>query len=106
MRSRALLTTIGLAVYVRHRQPAFGWTLVAAICLIATHAAYWLLVEPVNATMLPLTRETLPADWMQLRAQWEYTHAARALMQIVALGALVASVLIDTPSSDGRGHRT
>jgi hypothetical protein len=102
----ALVTTNGLAVYVRHRQPVFGWTLLAAVFLIATHAAFWLLVQPVNATMGPLTSATLPADWMQLRGQWEYTHAARALMQIVALGALVVSVLVDTPSSNARAHRT
>jgi hypothetical protein len=53
----------------------------------------------VNATMSPLTPETLPADWMRLRNQWEYTHAARAVLQIVALGALVFSILVEIPTN-------
>ena len=34
---------------------------------------------------------------MTLRDQWECAHAARAVLQIVALGALVFSVLMETP---------
>jgi hypothetical protein len=56
--------------------------------------------------MVPLTPETLPADWIGLRDQWEYGHAARAVLQIIALGALVFSVLIEIPTNapkDGAG---
>jgi hypothetical protein len=93
----AVVTAVVLSFLVRRRRPAFGWTLTGAICLIAAHAAWWIWVAPVNATMAPLTPETLPADWTRLRDQWEYTHAARAVLQIIALGALVFSVLIETP---------
>lgn len=40
---------------------------------------------------------TLPANWMTRRDQWECAHAARAVLQIVALAALVFSVLMETP---------
>ncbi len=76
---------------VRERR-AFRWTLLAAFCLASAHAAWWLWVAPVNAALVPLTSETLPSDWTRLRDQWEYTHAARALLQIVALAALVFSM--------------
>jgi hypothetical protein len=87
-----------LAFLVRHRQPAFGWTLLGALCLVSSHAAFWIWIVPVNLTMTSLTPETLPADWMRLRAQWEYTHAVRAVLQTAALGALVFSILIETPT--------
>jgi hypothetical protein len=50
--------------------------------------------------MAALTPESLPADWMRLRNQWEYTHAARAVLESVALAALVLSMLAEneTPS--------
>jgi len=48
--------------------------------------------------MIPLTAETLPADWMRLRDQWEFSHAARTVLQIIALGALVFSILIEVPT--------
>lgn len=94
----AVLTTIVLVFMVRGRRLAFGWSILAAVCMIATHAAFWIWVAPVNATMGPLTADTLPANWMELRNQWEYTHAVRAVLQIIALGCLVVSVLSETPS--------
>ena len=97
----AVVTAVVLAFLVR-RRPAFGWTLLGALCLVVAHAAFWIWVAPVNATMSPLTPETLPADWMRLRNQWEYTHAARAVLQIVALGALVFSILVEIPTDASR----
>jgi hypothetical protein len=97
----AVVTAVMLAFLVR-RRPAFVWTLLGALCLVVAHAAFWIWVAPVNATMSPLTPETLPADWMRLRNQWEYTHAARAVLQIVALGALVFSILVEIPTSASR----
>ena len=100
----AVVGVIALAFLVRRRRPAFGWTLLAAICLIATHAAFWIWVAPVNATMGPLTPETLPPEWVRLRNQWEYTHAARAVLQIIALAALVLSILVETPANVPKGQ--
>jgi Domain of unknown function (DUF1772) len=94
----AVITTVVLAILVRQQRPAFGWTILAAVCVLLTHAAFWIWLAPVNATIAALTLETLPADWMALRNQWEYTHAARAVLQIVALGALAISILVETPT--------
>ena len=98
----AVLAVLVLTLLVRRRRPAFAWTVAAAVCLVATHAAFWLLVAPVNATLLPLTPETLPPNWTFLRDQWEYTHAARAFLQIAALAALLVSILAETPADVGR----
>jgi hypothetical protein len=97
----AVVTAVVLTFLVR-RRPGFVWTLLGALCLVVAHAAFWIWVAPVNATMSPLTPETLPADWMRLRNQWEYTHAARAALQIVALGALVFSILVEIPTDASR----
>ncbi len=94
----AVVSAVVLAILVRHRRPALGWTLLGAACLIVTHAAYWIWLAPVNATVSGLTLETLPVGWMALRDQWEYTHAARAVLQTVALVALVYSIIVETPS--------
>jgi hypothetical protein len=95
----AMVGAVGLAFAVRRRRPAFGWTLAAAAILIASHAVFWALVAPVNAVLVPLTPDALPADWTQLRDQWEFTHSARAVLQFLALGALVVSVVAETPKS-------
>ncbi len=94
----AVVTTVVLAILVRHGQPAFGWTFFAAVCMVAAHAAFWIWLAPVNSTVAAISLETLPPNWMDLRNQWEYTHAARAIIQISALAALVFSVLVETPT--------
>ena len=93
----ALIATLVLAFLVRDRQPAFRWTMVALFCLVAAHAIFWTLIAPVNATLGPLTPETLPPDWSALRDRWEYSHATRAILELVALGALVISMLREIP---------
>jgi hypothetical protein len=95
----AVVGNVLLAFVVRRRRAAFCWTLLAAVCLISVHACFWILVAPVNVAMLGLTPETLPPDWTRLRDQWEYTHAARAVLQIIALGSLVVSLLVEIPTS-------
>src|SRR3979409_2104235 len=72
-------------------------TMGVALCLAAAHAAFWIWIAPVNATLVPLTPETLPGNWTALRDRWEYTHTARAILQIAALGFLVLSMLVETP---------
>jgi len=98
----AVVTVVVLAILVRHRRPAFGWTVMGALFIVAAHVAYWIWLTPVNATVAGLTLETLPADWMELRNQWEYTHAARAVLQMIALGALVFSVLLEIPADSSK----
>jgi hypothetical protein len=34
---------------------------------------------------------------MQLRARWEYGHAAGFVVQLLGLAALIASVVVETP---------
>lgn len=97
----AVVAVLVLVVALRSHRTAFLWTLLAATCLIATHATFWIWVAPVNAALVPLSPETLPADWTRLRNQWEFAHAARAILQIVALAALVISILAELPPNAG-----
>lgn len=93
----AVVAALVLVVAIRKRPRAFRWTLLAASCLAATHAIFWIWVAPVNAALVPLSPETLPPDWTRLRDQWEFAHASRAILQIVALAALVISILVELP---------
>jgi hypothetical protein len=93
----AWLTSVVLAVFVRKRRPAFRWTVGGAACFVLAQVLWWLFVFPVNNHMKNWTPDTMPADWMRWRAQWEFTHAVRAILQITGLGALLYSVLVETP---------
>jgi hypothetical protein len=95
----AWLSAVALAFAVRHRRPAFQWTLAGAACMVVAQAVWWILINPVNAEMVNWTIETIPSDWAQYRAQWEYTHAARAVLELLGFGALVISALVETPAA-------
>jgi hypothetical protein len=43
------------------------------------------------------TTDSFPADWTRYRDQWEYTHAANAVIKLVALSSLVLSLIVETP---------
>ena len=90
----ALVSTAVLAIMLRHQPLAFGWVLVAAICMAATHAAFWIWLAPANAAIAALKPEAPPDNWLALRNVWEYTHTARAFLQTTALAALVCSILV------------
>jgi len=93
----AIFATIVLAILVRRRGSALGWTIAGAVCMVTAHAAFWIWIAPVNATLLPLTPDTLPENFIAFRNQWEYTHAIRAVLQLVALACVTLSAIVETP---------
>ncbi|MGE0821230.1 MAG: hypothetical protein AB7G75_10315 [Candidatus Binatia bacterium] len=97
------LTAVILVVLVRHRPAAFRWTLAGAGLLVTAHILWWLFVFPVNTEIATWTIESVPANWEQWRAQWEYTHAIRAILQILGVAALLWSALLETVTSSS--HR-
>ncbi|HEY7568228.1 MAG TPA: DUF1772 domain-containing protein [Gemmatimonadaceae bacterium] len=96
----AILSTLILLVLVRGRRPALAFTLMALAALVLSTAAWWLFVYPVNRELLTWTMDTMPQNWMDFRDQWEYTNAARAGLMFIALGALVISLIRETPDAD------
>jgi hypothetical protein len=94
----ALLSVIGLAWAVRNRAGAFPLTATAAACQLAAMAVFLVFVLPANRTMASWPLEAIPTGWERWRNQWEYGHAARALLELVALAALVLSVVRETPA--------
>jgi hypothetical protein len=70
----AVITAVVLAFLVRQRRPAFAWTLLGTLCVVAAHAAFWVWVAPVNAAMAPLT----PAGRLDEAARAVGVHARRA----------------------------
>lgn len=94
----------GLLILLRRRQGAFRWTLLCAICMSIANSTWWLLIDPVNQETISWTKQSIPSDWFLYRAQWEFTHAIRAIFEIVAFTLLIVSVLVETPK-DGSSRK-
>lgn len=86
----ALLSTLTLTIMVRHESREFVLALVALLCIVATQVVFWTFTFPANQQTGNWT--VMPADWTRLRAQWEYSHAASAALNLAALIALILDV--------------
>ncbi len=99
----AIFSTILLLFLVRKHRPAFRLTLAAAICLAIAFFVVWLgFIAPMNAQVEQWTVGFLPTDWMQVRNQWEYSHAIRFVLHLIGFSALLFSVLRETPKGYSR----
>jgi hypothetical protein len=96
----SIVAAIVLAIVVRRLGASFRWSLAGAILLVLAFGVWLAAVAPVNGQVAEAVRtapESVPALWMRLRTRWEYGHAAGFAVQLLGLGALVTSVLVDTP---------
>jgi len=86
----ALASTIALTLGLRGH-PAFLPALVALLCIVGTQIVFWTFTFPVNRMTTNWT--VLPDNWADLRARWEYSHAASAGLNAAALISLIVSLL-------------
>ncbi|HJY28158.1 MAG TPA: hypothetical protein VJ306_09040 [Pyrinomonadaceae bacterium] len=91
----ALLSTLALTITLRHQRKAFILALVAFLCIAGTQIVFWTYTYPTNEITNNWT--TLPENWAALRRQWEYSHATSALLNLLAMISLSASVLFRKP---------
>ena len=87
----AFFSTLALAILVRRRAREFRLALTAFLCILGTQIVFWTLTFPANRATSNWT--VLPDNWIALRAQWEYSHAASAVLGLVALVAVALSIV-------------
>jgi hypothetical protein len=85
---------------VRANRAAFAWSAFAFCCIAGTQVIFWLFTYPMNVSTENWT--VMPPDLSAARAQWEYSHAASAGLNLVALVAAVMSVLASRPFVSAR----
>jgi len=92
VQAAALVTVV---VVTRHDTSAWIASLLALAGLLAAQAVFWIFTYPANVLTVNWTRP--PEDWDVLRRQWEYSHAAGAALQVVALCALLFVAIRGAP---------
>jgi len=96
----ALRSTLALTVTLRKQRRAFVFALIAYCCIVGTQAIFWTCTYPVN--QITDNWNLLPDNWAELRWQWELSHAAGAVLNLIALTMLTASVLAKDSGKWGR----
>jgi hypothetical protein len=89
----AILVNLLLTVMLRGRGAPFVFAVLAVLCMAATLVNFFIWIYPANMATDNWT--AIPANWQELRSQWEYTHAADAVITFIALCAVAVSVLIE-----------
>jgi polyferredoxin len=88
----ALALVLAHAVAVRRSRAALALSAAAFLALAATQAIFWGWTYPVNAETDNWSRA--PALFEAARRQWEYSHAASAVLAFLSLMLLCASALV------------
>ena len=79
------------AIMVRRRRRAFALAACAFVVMAGTLAIFFGWTYPANQATANWT--LVPADWQELRRQWEYSHAINAVLTFLALCAATLSVI-------------
>ena len=82
-----------LGVILTHiRERAVLWPAVTALgAFFASQAVFWGWTMPANIATDQWTEQV--AHWQALRAAWEYSHLGGAVLQLIAMCALIVAVL-------------
>jgi hypothetical protein len=89
-----LASMVAVAVMSRH-QPHVLWPAIAAIiCLLSAQTLFWIYTYPVNTMTKNWT--VMPDNWDSLRRRWEFSHAAGAAFQVLAMSSLIVAALART----------
>ena len=87
----ALVSNLTLALSLPTQQEPFVAALIACLCIVGTQAIFWLVTFPINRRTKNWT--VFPENWDELRKQWEYSHVASAVLNVVAFVAVILAVL-------------
>lgn len=88
----ALFANLALAWAIRG-QRAFVFVLICLGCLVANLVIFFAFTFPANQATNNWTE--VPADWQQLRWQWEVSHAVNAVIAFVGFCSLAMSLLVE-----------
>ena len=87
----ALFLNLAMAMMLRDQRTAFWFAVAAFIGLATNLAIFFIWTYPANVATNNWT--TVPENWQALRAQWEYSHAANALVMFASFCLVTLSVL-------------
>lgn len=87
----AIILTIIWTVQEHRNKYRFGLLFIAVSLLVVSMTIFLLFTFPANQATANWTK--LPGHWEALRKQWEYSHAVRAVLNLLSLSLLVWMLL-------------
>jgi hypothetical protein len=88
----ALIANLVLALLLRGQGVPFALALFGFFCLALTLVVFFIWTYAANQATNNWT--TIPDNWEELRTQWEYSHAANAVVTFAAFCSVTLSSLM------------
>jgi hypothetical protein len=88
----ALIANLALALLLRGRGAPFVLALFAFLCIALTLVVFFIWTYAANQATNNWA--TIPDNWEQLRREWEYSHAANAVVTFAAFCSVALSSLM------------
>lgn len=88
----ALFADIGLAITLRRQRLAASLAGIGALSLVVSLAIFFTWIFPANQATANWT--DMPADWQELRWQWETAHAVDAVITFVGFVSVALSAIM------------
>ncbi|MGY3033524.1 hypothetical protein ACVIIV_002694 [Bradyrhizobium sp. USDA 4354] len=90
----AIVASALLAFMLRHDQVPFLLGSAATACFALAFLGIWIFVtNAANVEILQWSTQSVPSDWAAWRRQWDYSHAARFVVQLIGFVALTGAVV-------------
>ncbi len=86
-----IILTLIWAISERKKKNIFPWLVTALIIFVVSLVIFFMFTFPANQATTNWT--TLPPDWETLRKNWEYSHAVRAVLNLIGFSFLIAVLL-------------
>ena len=77
------------------------WSLAAFVAIAGTQVVFWTWTYPANAVTENWT--VTPENFEAVRAQWKYSHAVSAAMNLFAVVATSIAVVLSAPTRTRQG---
>lgn len=107
-----IIATLVLLLVTPSNRGGFWLTLTGLVALVAMHAVFWIVTQPMNKFWLkdqhlkgagarfffldPMKRKGISENgtdnWKTFRDRWEYSHVLRAVFSVIALIVLIAAI--------------
>ena len=87
----ALVANLAHTIVLRRLGRSFGYALASLLFIAAGLVIFFVWTFPTNQATNNWT--VVPKNWNALRIQWEYSHAANAVVTFTALVCVVIAVL-------------
>jgi hypothetical protein len=87
----ALAVNLAHTIVLRRLGQSFGYALASFLFIAAGLVIFFVWTFPTNQATNNWT--VVPKNWDELRSQWEYSHAANAVVTFAALVCVVIAVL-------------